>query len=52
MTITMNEREKQAINLFRDALDTSPDERERFISERCGFDTVLRGRVDSYQAGG
>ena len=50
MTITMNEREKQAVTILRDALDTSPDERERFISARCGLDTALRDRVDVHAA--
>jgi serine/threonine-protein kinase len=41
----VDERELKALRILRDALDTEPGERDDFLSERCGLDTALRGRV-------
>jgi serine/threonine-protein kinase len=41
----MDEREKRVLQVLRDALDTSPSDRDQFVSDRCGGDTVLRERV-------
>ena len=41
----VDERELKALRILRDALDTAPGKRDDFLSERCGPDTALRGRV-------
>ncbi len=41
----MNEHDLKALRIARDALDTAPQEREDFVSQRCGADTTLRERV-------
>lgn len=47
----MDEHEKQALQILRDALDTAPDERDDFVSQRCGADALLRARIDSLLRG-
>lgn len=49
---TMDPRERLALRLLRDALDVDAGvERERFLAERCGDDTLLRARVDRLLVG-
>ena len=43
----MSDMDLQALRILRDALDTVPEERERFLAERCGGHTVLRQRVET-----
>lgn len=51
MTIGIDSREKLAISILRDALDTSPEDRSNFVAERCAADTALRHRVDALLRG-
>jgi serine/threonine-protein kinase len=46
-TIAMDVREKLALRILRDALDSAPAERMRFVSQRCEGDDALRERVAS-----
>lgn len=41
----MSVRDQLVLEIFREALDTSPGERDSFISQRCGDDTELLQRV-------
>ncbi|MEO5560427.1 MAG: serine/threonine-protein kinase, partial [Dokdonella sp.] len=43
----MDDREKLALQILRDALDASTNERAGYVSQRCGADVALRHRVDS-----
>ncbi|MEP7096330.1 MAG: serine/threonine-protein kinase [Dokdonella sp.] len=43
----MSSREHEALNILRDALDTAPSERARFLTERCQGDAALRTRVEA-----
>jgi len=43
----VDERERLALRILRDALDAGPGQREAFLSQRCGGDGALRARVDS-----
>jgi len=43
----MNERDRLAMRILRDALDAEPDRRDAFVAERCGDDLTLRARVES-----
>lgn len=42
----MDERERLALRIARDALDTDPQSRTGFVSLRCGADSELRDQVD------
>ena len=41
----MDERDRQALEILRDALDTDPAARDAFVASRCGGDTTLRAQV-------
>jgi serine/threonine-protein kinase len=43
----MDERERLALQLLRDALDVPAERRIDFVSQRCGTDAGLRARVDA-----
>jgi len=43
----MDDRDKRALRILRDALDASPAERMAFVATCCGDDPALRERVDS-----
>ena len=47
----MSPHDLDALHILRDALDTDPGDRDRFLSERCGADTALRERVQSLLRG-
>ncbi len=47
----MKERDMLALRILRDALDTSPDERSGFVSQRCGSDDALCERVNALLRG-
>lgn len=43
----MSSREHEALNILRDALDTAPSERDRFLTQRCQGDAALRAHVEA-----
>ncbi|MFZ2235492.1 MAG: serine/threonine-protein kinase [Dokdonella sp.] len=43
----MNHRENAALQILRDALDTDPVDRARFVEQRCSGDPELHARVQS-----
>ncbi|MEP6485568.1 MAG: protein kinase [Rudaea sp.] len=45
--MSMDVVEKQALRIVRDALDTDPETRDEFVSQRCGTDNALQQRVSS-----
>ena len=47
----MAERELDALQIFREALDTDPDDRERFIAQCCNGDSPLYARVQAMLRG-
>lgn len=47
----MSDLDLAALRILRDALDTGPGERARFVSERCGADAALRQRVETMLRG-
>jgi serine/threonine-protein kinase len=47
----MDDREKLALQILRDALDSDGDERAQFLRDRCGADAALRARVESLLRG-
>lgn len=47
----MTDVDLRALRILRDALDTEPAGRERFVAERCGTDAVLRDAVETMLAG-
>jgi serine/threonine protein kinase len=44
--IILNETERQAMRILRDALDLERDDRDRFVRERCADDRTLLDRVN------
>lgn len=46
----MNDDDRRVLEILREALDTTPEERITFISLRCGNDTSLRDRVQAMLA--
>ena len=47
----MDQKEGNALQILRDALDTEPGERDSYLSMRCGGDSALRERVNALLRG-